>query len=182
MTDRELPTSKRLLLVNRDFQFRYTRASVAVGIVSTVLTATVILYPLFLFKILVIPQFLPPPILMGMVAAALVNIAMLIIFGILISHKIAGPMFSLVRHIRRLASGNWRTEIRMRPGDELHLIVRNLNDLSLSLVQAVEKDLESIGRLLEQESVQKSESTSAILRELEARMKSRIASTLTEPS
>jgi methyl-accepting chemotaxis protein len=140
--------SKRLLLVNRDFQFRYTRASVAVGVVSTALTATVILYPLYVFKILVVPQFLPTPILLGMLAAALLNIGLLIIFGILISHKIAGPMFSMVRHIRRLAGGAWTSQMNVRPGDDLQFLVRNLNDLGQNLSTTARKDLDLVEKAL----------------------------------
>jgi methyl-accepting chemotaxis protein len=149
MIGKQQQPTKKLLLINRDFQFRYTRASVAVGIVSTVLTSIVILYPLFLFKILVVPRFLPAPILAGMLVAAAVNIGMLIIFGVLISHKIAGPMFSMVRLIRKLSSGSWRSQMRLRAGDDLQLIVRNLNELSNSLVALAEKDLEIIEKAIE---------------------------------
>lgn len=142
------PRHKRIILVNRDFQFRYTRAGVAIGIVSTVLTSVVILYPLYLFKILVIAQFLPTPILAGMAAAALINIAMLVLFGILISHRVAGPMFSMVRHFRKIANGHWRTQMRTRPGDDLQFVIRNLNDLSAGLVETAEKDLALIDQAI----------------------------------
>lgn len=140
--------NKKLFLVNRDFQFRYTRASVAVGIVSTILTSVVILYPLYIFKVLVVPRFLPTPILLGMFAAALINVAMLVLFGILVSHKIAGPMFSMVRHFRKMGSGNWHTVMRSRPGDDLQFVIRNLNDLSVSLIQIAEKDLKLIDQAI----------------------------------
>ncbi|MCX6127166.1 MAG: hypothetical protein NTV34_20785, partial [Proteobacteria bacterium] len=140
------------MIVNRDFQFRYVRVSVAIGIISTMLTGTVILYPLYLFKILVVPQFLPAPILAAMFAAGLINIAMVVIFGVLLSHKIAGPMFSMVRHFRKMASGSLMTEMRSRPGDDLQFVVRNLNDLSASLVQMAKKDIGLIDEAIEDSS------------------------------
>jgi hypothetical protein len=91
---------KRIFLVNRDFQLRYTRAAIGVGILSTALTTTIILYPLYTFEILRIPRFLPTPILATMAMACLVNIVFLAIMGIFVTHKIAGPMYSLVRHFR----------------------------------------------------------------------------------
>lgn len=165
--------SKRLLLINRDFQLRYTRASVAVGVVSTVLTGVVILYPLYLFKILVVPQFLPGPILVGMSVAALINIGMLVLFGILISHKIAGPMFSMVRQIRNLANGNWRARVKLREGDDLQLIVRNLNDLSASLVQSAEADLKTIDQIIEKTG--SLEVSLSLLKDLRQKIAARIA-------
>lgn len=144
----QMKPSKRVFLVNRDFQFRYTRAGVAAGIVSTTLTSVVILYPLYLFKILVIPQFLPTPILAGMLTAVVINVGMIVFFGILISHKVAGPMFSMVRHLRKIASGSWRTEMRIRQGDDLQFVVRNLNELSIALVSTAEKDLKLVDQAI----------------------------------
>jgi hypothetical protein len=154
--------SKKLILVNRDFQFRYARVSVAVGLVSTALTSVVILYPLYLFKILVVPRFLPTPILLSMVAAAMLNISMIIVFGILISHKIAGPMFSMVRHFRKIAGGTWRTEMRTRPGDDLGFVVRNLNELSDALVSCASNDLELVNEAIE--SCKSEESKSSLIK------------------
>ena len=166
----EIPT-KRIYLVNRDFQFRYTRMGVLAGIVSTAITTLVILYPLFVFKILVVPQFLPTPILVGMLAAAVINIAIIVMFGILITHRIAGPMFSMVRHLRRMQIGQWRTFMRVRPGDELQLIVRNMNELSDALVQTATKDLELIEKAF---AGSPSNEVSSALHELRERMRSRI--------
>jgi methyl-accepting chemotaxis protein len=165
---------KKLYLVNRDFQFRYTRISVAIGVVSTFLTCTVILYPLYLFKILVVPQFLPAPILASMVAAALINISLLVVFGILLSHKIAGPMFSMVRHVRKIASGDWNTQMRSRAGDDLQFVVRNLNDLSTALVDATKSDIEILDKALAQPLDEKSKT---LLTELKSRLLKRIQST-----
>lgn len=166
----EIPT-KRIYLVNRDFQFRYTRMGVMAGIVSTTITTLVILYPLFVFKILVVPQFLPAPILAGMLAAAMINIGIIVLFGILITHRIAGPMFSMVRHLRRMQIGHWRTNMRIRPGDELQLIVRNMNELSDALVQTATKDLELLEKALE---CSPSNEMTSILSELRERFKSRM--------
>lgn len=166
----EIPT-KRIYLVNRDFQFRYTRMGVLAGVVSTAITTLVILYPLFVFKILVIPQFLPMPILLGMLTAAIFNIGIIVLFGILITHRIAGPMFSIVRHLRRIANGQWKTNMRSRPGDELQLIVRNMNELSDALVVVAAKDLE----LVEKASAgSPSGEAGAALNELRERIKSRM--------
>ena len=48
---------QRIYLINRDFQLRYTGAAVAVGILSTVFTSFIVLFPLYQFEILKIAQF-----------------------------------------------------------------------------------------------------------------------------
>lgn len=167
--------SKRIYLVNRDFQFRYTRVGVLAGVASTIMTTVVILYPLFAFKVLVVPQFLPSPILIGMLAAGMINIGMIVLFGILITHRIAGPMFSMVRHLRRIAAGQWRTHMRLRAGDELHILVRNLNELSEALVKTTSEDIQLVDSVLENASGLPSESVE-VLHKLKERLQSRIDS------
>ena len=71
---------------------RYTKSAVVIGLVSTFLTSVVILYPLYQFQILRIPKFLPIPILFAMILAAVINIAIIGVMGILMPHRIAGPM------------------------------------------------------------------------------------------
>lgn len=133
--------SKRIFLVNRDFQFRYTGAGLAAGCVSTVITATLILYPLYAFKILTIGMFLPWPIFLGMGVAVILNILVQLAFGIVLTHKVAGPMFSLIKNIRKLGSGQWNIKMQLRPDDELQMIVRHLNELSESMVITTNTDL-----------------------------------------
>ena len=105
---------KRLYLVNRDFQLRYSGAAVIVGILSTALTVILILYPLYQFEILRIPRFLPTPILLIMAVAALINVSLVGVLGIFITHRIAGPMYSLVREFRKIEEGTWKVEMRLR--------------------------------------------------------------------
>ena len=124
--------SKKILLVNRDFQFRYTGAGLAAGCVSTVITATLILYPLFAFKILTIGIFLPWPIFACMLVAVILNILVQLIFGIVMTHKVAGPMFSIVKNIRKLGAGRWNIKI---------------NELSENLVVVAKNDLETLAQI-----------------------------------
>jgi hypothetical protein len=147
--------NKKIVLINRDFQFRYTRASVAVGIVSTCLTTLVILYPLYVFKILVVPQFLPWPILAAMIAAAFINIGMLIVFGVVLSHRVAGPLFNLLRQLRRIGLGQFKTEMRVRDGDDLVFVARNVNELSQSLVRLTQQDISFCNQILEENGLSK---------------------------
>jgi methyl-accepting chemotaxis protein len=135
---------KRIWLVNRDFQYRYTGAGVAAGLVSTALTIALILYPLFVFKILTVGMFLPLPVIIAMLCAAILNCIVQIFFGIILTHRIAGPMFSIVRQIRLIAQGKWRVTLRQRQGDELQTLVRHLNEMSDSLVNIAKSDIQAL--------------------------------------
>ena len=140
----EAPIEKRIVLVNRDFQLRYTSAAVIVGVISTLLTAAMIITPLFIFEILRIPRFLPVPVLLVMVLACFVNIAIVGLMGIYITHRVAGPMFSLVRFFRRVESGMWHGEMRTRVDDDLGYVVRNFNEMLHGIRRFAQSDLDQI--------------------------------------
>lgn len=132
---------KRLYLVNRDFQLRYAAAAILVGILSTVLTSTLILIPLYQFEILRIPRFLPWPVLLMMISAALVNIALVGLMTVHVTHRLAGPMFSLVRYLRRIEEGYWHGSLKLRDGDDLKYVARNFNEMLSSLRHRTQADL-----------------------------------------
>ena len=139
----------RLFLINRDFQFRYTGAAVLVGLLSTVLTSTILLYPLYQFEILRIPKFLPVPILGVMLTAGLMNIMLVGFMGILLTHRLAGPMYALVRQFRRIEEGHWFGQLRIRDGDDLRYVVRNFNAMLDAINKQTSVDFEKIRHLRE---------------------------------
>ena len=138
---------KRVLLVNREFQFRYTLVAVLVGIISTCLSCVVILYPLYQFEILRIPAFLPTPILGVMVLAVAVNILFIWLIGIAVTHKLAGPMYSMARTLRRIEEGVWTGHLTIRKDDEMHYLVRSLNGMIDSITDACKSDLSAVRQL-----------------------------------
>lgn len=147
---------KRIILVNREFQLKYAGAAIIVGIVSTMITTFVILYPLYVFKILRISTFVPLPILLVMAAAAVVNIFFIGMMGVFVTHRIAGPVYSIVKFIRQVEEGLWHGKIKLRKGDELGYLVRNLNAMIDSINKTGKSDLEKISSLktaIEDESI-----------------------------
>ena len=137
---------KRIILVNRDFQLRYAGAAVGVGLITTTLSVFVTLFPLYIFEVLRIPRFLPLPILGGMGIALIINVASVFGMGIMITHRIAGPMYSIVRHLRRIGLGYFGVHMRLREGDDLRYVVRNVNDMIDSLKFLTKQDLDSIDK------------------------------------
>lgn len=140
---------KKMYLINRDFQLRYSFAACIVGVVSTCSTAIVLLYPLYVFEILRIPRFLPLPILIGMGSAVLINVFLVGLLGVFITHKIAGPMYSLVRSFRRVEMGRWAGHLKIRDGDDLRYVVRNFNQMVDGLVMTGRQELSLIDELIE---------------------------------
>lgn len=138
---------KKLYLINRHFQFRFMWLAVAVGLFSTVLTTIIILYPLFVFRILRIPEFLPLPILGVMALAALVNIALISYLTITVTHRVVGPLYNLVRNMRRFESPNWNGHIRVRDKDELQYVMRNFNNMIDCIIDATNKDLSALQKV-----------------------------------
>jgi hypothetical protein len=135
---------KRIYLINRDFQLRYTRLALLVGCGSTILTVLLILYPLFQFKIIRGIAFLPTPFLAAIVFASLLNFSLVAAMGILITHRIAGPIFSLVRHMRQLQQSRFGGEFRVRTGDDLKYLVRNYNEVVESLAAMTQSDIDRL--------------------------------------
>ncbi len=141
---------KRLYLINRDFQLRYAGAAIFVGLLSTIMTSTLILFPLYQFEILRIPRFLPAPILGVMVLAAMMNVGLVGLLAIFVTHRLAGPMYSLVRHFRRVEEGMWYGAVRLREGDDLRYVVRNFNGMIDSISRETREDLGLVQELRQQ--------------------------------
>lgn len=140
--------AKRIYLINRDLQLRYTYAAVLVGMVTTILTAIIILYPLYSFEILRIPKFLPLPILISMIFASIINILMVGYFGVIITHRIAGPVYALVKAFRRIGYGHWLGYLQVRQYDDLKYLVRHFNEMVDHLVDFAKKDIVHIQEII----------------------------------
>ena len=138
---------KKIILVNRDFQLRYASAAALVGAVSTMVTAFVILMPLYYFGILRWGVLPPLPILATMAIAIAMNIVLITFFGIYLTHRIAGPMYSLVREMRRIEMGQWGKLLQTRDSDDIQFVVRNFNEMIQGLVKVTREDIARIDAL-----------------------------------
>ena len=135
---------KKIVLINRELQLKYAWAAIVIGLISTLLTATIILFPLFQFKILKAIHFLPTPFLISMAVAVLLNVLSLAFLAILVTHKIVGPLFALVRQFRLITMGKWNSKLRVRSDDELKFVIRNFNEAIDKVISESESDIEAI--------------------------------------
>jgi signal transduction histidine kinase len=55
------------------------------------------------------------------------------IFALMISHRIAGPIIAITAYVNELAKGNYDYGRKLRPNDELTLIMDALHDLAVVL-------------------------------------------------
>ena len=167
--------SKKIFLVDRDFQLRYAKIAVYVGILTSVLTAFVILYPLYIFEILRVPKFLPLPILLAMAAVVFINVSGLAFVVVLMTHRVAGPMYSLFREIRRIGSGSFRVQLKSREKDEFSYVLRNFGEMAQSLCSKTEADIVAINDVCYQLEVEGDQANALNqLKSLKDRLASRI--------
>ena len=159
---------KRIFLVNRDLQFRYAKIGLLVGVVSTALCALVIFFPLYKFEIIRIPKFLPMPILSAMVLAVILNLALVMFFGIIITHRIAGPVFALSREFADISQGIFGRTLSSRRNDDLRYLVRCFNDMSQALQNLTHDDVERLTFLLDQaQELESSEKLQELIKNME---------------
>jgi nitrogen fixation/metabolism regulation signal transduction histidine kinase len=70
-----------------------------------------------------------PPLM----AAMLLGILLVIIFGIFYSHRLAGPVFNLKRRMRELGEGRFQTGMHIRKRDEFHDVEDAFNEMTEGL-------------------------------------------------
>lgn len=89
---------------------------------------------------------MPSVILTNIVTTAILVVVAMIL-TLLISHKIAGPMYRFEQDLKEIAQGDLQKNIHIREGDQFGSVATNLNHMvqSLkSLVQEVQSDLDEL--------------------------------------
>ena len=102
--------------------------------------------------------------------------------GVFITHRIAGPMYSLVRHFRSVEEGGaWASDMKLRDGDDLKYVVRNYNGMMSSIQSRTRNDLSALRTIKEKILISDSdtgrsniESALEAINILEADIKSRL--------
>ena len=165
---------KKTVLLDWDFQFRIIKLSILVGLVSTAVTSFVLLWPLYKFEILKIPKFLPTPIMLAMVVALLTNMLSLGLMGLYLSHRISGPLYSVVRKLRLLGHGNFFGELKLRKNDELKYLMRNINHATSQLADKTRDDISKLELLLSDVQKLNKKTDSDELKQIESRLQTMI--------
>ncbi|MDD5130151.1 MAG: HAMP domain-containing protein [Candidatus Omnitrophica bacterium] len=74
-------------------------------------------------------DFLLPLLLLSSLVAIIATGTLTIIFTLIISHRIAGPLYRLEKDIAEVNNGNLNMEIRVRKDDELQDLAKSLNQM-----------------------------------------------------
>lgn len=71
----------------------------------------------------------------AVITLSILYLALITVFSIFKSHKMAGPVFSIKRSLTRMANGEPIEKIRIRKGDEFQELVEVLNEVIQKRVQ-----------------------------------------------
>lgn len=122
------PYKRRTYLVDRGFQLKYTAILVVVGAAITALFGTMMYQAhVAATHMMNLPAAFEAQVshsyddhLLWITAAiAVVMTLSLALFGVLITHRVAGPIFIMARYIRALGDGQWPAMRPLRKNDEL---------------------------------------------------------------
>lgn len=63
----------------------------------------------------------------------LILVPFVMIIGLFLSHKIAGPLFRMEKVLRDIGKGNFDIHVKLRKGDELKGMAEAINDMTANL-------------------------------------------------
>jgi nitrogen fixation/metabolism regulation signal transduction histidine kinase len=83
-----------------------------------------------------------------MLVCVLVSLAATYLFGIMVSHRMAGPMYRIKMTLGEMAKGDLRGDVRLREKDNFKSVAEGLNHLKKAW-RAPIQELKKIGEALE---------------------------------
>lgn len=130
---------RRQYFINRKFQagfiLKFLLVLVLGALVSvavTMLTTQATLTSSFQDSKLVIEKtslaILPSVVLTNIITTVFVGVIVIVI-TLLVSHKIAGPMFRFEKDLAEISQGNLQKHVHIRNGDQFGSVAKNLNEM-----------------------------------------------------
>lgn len=134
------PFYKRRYIVNKKLQFRIALIMILeIALISIVMSTIIVClndYYQDIFHYIAGPtelqtplQEINKPVWMFMFGSITFSSVVFALVGIFLSHKIAGPLYRLKRHMIGIGKGSLPTELRFRKGDHLHDIADAFNEM-----------------------------------------------------
>ena len=148
---------RRQYFINRKFQtgfilkfFLILILGAVLSVIVTMLTTQSTLTSSFEGSKLVIEKtslaILPSVIFTNIITTLIIG-AIAVFITLLVSHKIAGPMFRFEKDLEEISQGNLQKHIHIRNGDQFGSVAKNLNEMVENLnerLRKVQQDLERI--------------------------------------
>lgn len=155
-TESNRPVIKRkLYLVSRPFQLKYVGIILALMFLTAALCSWVVYYSAMLHLGDKLANVYPQGRLMAIVNAVNFRILLSIILmtplvaliGILLSHKIAGPIYRLERILNNMSLGDLTAYVALRKGDELATLADGINNVTNSVKATIVNQKDGLGRM-----------------------------------
>ena len=142
---------RSIFIVNRPFQIRYSLLFTLCGVLVAILFCAHIFYFLNEYLQVVIPDYADRPQVYDFIMsekrkiilylALLVSLLACFLFfmGIVLTHKIAGPIMVVKRRMADIERGDFGGQIKLRKGDEFKDLADSFNKMLNSLVYLLKK-------------------------------------------
>ncbi len=140
---------RKIFIVNKKYQFRYLFIIISTMLISV---ASVYFTTFYVIWSKVIDEFFFVPEASKKLAEIFVQTSQLLVIpilllaaiftvaGIILSHKVAGPIFRVERVAQELSKGNLDVKVKFRKGDELHELADSLNAMIDGIKSIVRED------------------------------------------
>ena len=159
MAGKQAGFKRRQYYINRKFQtgfiFRFVLVLIlgaVLSVVITLLTTTSTLTSSYNGARLVIEKtswaILPSVIMTHLVSTLVVGVVAIVV-TLLVSHKIAGPMFRFEKDIEEISEGNLQKKIHIRDGDQFGKVAKSLNVMVENLNKRVTEVRQELDELVE---------------------------------
>lgn len=159
------PVKRKILYIDKDFQNKFIVKFCGLVAGGAVLTMIV----LFLFTrmsttvsivnsrvvVMTTADFLMPILLQTVILVSIALGLATIFMTLLVSHKIAGPLYRFRQTFKELAQGNFTNQVRLRKDDQLHEVAGEFNQMINAIrvqvheahaaIDVIKSDIESIG-------------------------------------
>jgi len=147
-------------LVQKKFQLKYVGLILALTFLTAALCSYVVYYTTMINLGEKLANVYPQGRLVSIVKmvnfriilSVLLVSPLIAVIGILLSHKIAGPIFRMEEFLKNMAAGDLTSRLVLRKGDELMSVADGINSLSESLkgsLQNQKTQMDKVARELE---------------------------------
>jgi sensor histidine kinase YesM len=137
---------RKIYLINPQFQMRFVAFSIVSSLLVIILVAGMQYYFFHHYQSMGIQNGIPSDhiffeflreqrnfITIALVILAAAITAVQVILGILFSHRVAGPLYRMNRHMQEVASGSEKLTFQVRDGDYFSELADNFNTMILKM-------------------------------------------------
>ena len=133
MTNKDKKNRRRQYIVDKKFQFKYLFNILILELIVAIVIFFASAY-LFLFVIGQVQHFWGTTILKLVIILVIVSI-FIVGKGILLSHRIAGPIYHIQNDLKKIADGDLLSETKTRSRDEFKSLVDSMNEAKKNLAE-----------------------------------------------